>query len=77
MEDVTVPEELVELAARTNGYVVHSSAAPSDETADGTASTASTRTSRGKAVDRGGKRASETDDYGGRGEGGATGVVTL
>ena len=32
VEDVTVPEELVELVARTHGYVIHSSIAPNDET---------------------------------------------
>ena len=64
LEDVTVPEKLVELVARTHGYVHHSSITPSDETANSATST--TSTSRGKTIDRGGKRASETNDHGGK-----------
>ena len=52
--------------ARTQGYVIHHLVVPNDETSDGAAGTTSTRTSQGKAVDRGGKRASETDDHGGK-----------
>ena len=62
VEDVTCPEELVELVARTNGYVIHHVTAPNDETSDDTRGTSS----KGKAVDRGGKRASETDYDGGK-----------
>ena len=61
---MTCPEELVELVARTNGYVIHHVTAPNDKTADDTRGTTS---SKGKAVDRGGKRASETDYDGGNG----------
>ena len=64
LEDVTAPEELVELVARTHGYVHHhSSIAPNEETASSATST--TSTSHGKIIDHGGKRASETNDHGG------------
>ena len=65
-EDVTIPEELVELVARTHGYVVHSSITPSDGTASSAASSTYTSNAQGKVVDRGGKRASETNDHEGR-----------
>ena len=34
VEDVTVPEELVELVARTNGYVIHHSTTSNDATSE-------------------------------------------
>ena len=64
LEDMTVPETLVELLARTRGYVHHPSVTPNDETTDSATST--TSTSHGKAIDRGGKRASEANDHGGK-----------
>ena len=54
----------MELLARTRGCVHHSSITPNDEKADSATST--TSTSHGKTIDRGGKRASEANDHGGK-----------
>ena len=64
LEDMTVTEELVEWLAQTRGYVHHPSITPNNETPDST--TSATSTSHGKTIDRGGKRASETNDHGGK-----------
>ena len=62
VEDMTIPEELVELWAKTHGHTIQSQPAPNDGTV-GNVAGASASTSQGKIVDRGGKRASETNDH--------------
>ena len=64
LEDMTVTEELVEWLAQTRGYVHHPSVTSNNETPDST--TSATSTSHGKTIDRGGKRASEANDQGGK-----------